>query len=74
MVYKAVLQLEPLSCPSCIKKIESALNRQTGVEFAKVLFNVGKIKIEFDEARIQLGEIVKRVEELGYQVIHQKAS
>ena len=47
---KAVFQLEPLTCPSCIKKIETTLNKTTGVESAKVLFNSSKVKMEFDDS------------------------
>ncbi|MEH6907592.1 heavy-metal-associated domain-containing protein, partial [Neobacillus drentensis] len=35
---KAVYQLESLTCPSCIKKIETTLNKTNGVESTKVLF------------------------------------
>ena len=31
-------QLETLTCPTCITKIEGALNKESGVEEAKVLF------------------------------------
>ncbi|WP_051912644.1 heavy-metal-associated domain-containing protein [Carnobacterium funditum] len=43
---KAVYQLEPLTCPSCIKKIESTLSKTAGVESAKVMFNSSKVKTE----------------------------
>ena len=46
---KAVYQLEPLTCPSCIKKIETTLNKTVGIETAKVMFNSSKVKTEFDE-------------------------
>ena len=39
-------QLETLTCPSCIAKIEGALNKQSGVEEAKVLFNSSKVKVK----------------------------
>lgn len=39
---KAVYQLGTLTCPSCIKKIEMALESTEGVNLVKVLFNLEK--------------------------------
>ncbi|WP_432361909.1 heavy-metal-associated domain-containing protein [Sporosarcina sp. UB5] len=71
---KIVLNLEPLTCPSCIKKIESALNKLNGVEEVKVLFNSGKVRAQFDEDKIAAETIAKTVTSLGYAVISQKVS
>ena len=46
---KAVFGLEPLSCPSCIKKIEGTVGKMDGVEEVKVLFNSSKVRAQFDE-------------------------
>ena len=46
---QAVLQLETLTCPTCIKKIENALSKQEGVEKVNVLFNASKENVTFDE-------------------------
>ena len=40
-------QLEELTCPSCINKIESVLRKQKGVQHAKVLFNSSKVKVAY---------------------------
>ncbi|MGJ7923026.1 heavy-metal-associated domain-containing protein [Neobacillus sp. LXY-4] len=71
---KAVFQLEPLTCPSCIKKIETALNKTTGVVSAKVLFNAGKVKAEFNESAVQVNQIGEMLEKLGYPVLSAKIS
>lgn len=63
---KAVFQLEPLTCPSCIKKIETTLYKTTGVESAKVLFNLSKVKTEFDDTQIEA------TKKLGYPVLSSK--
>lgn len=44
-------QLEPLTCPSCIKKIEGKVGKMDGVEEVKVLFNSSKVKVDYDEAK-----------------------
>ena len=71
---KAVFQLEPLTCPSCIKKIETTLNKTTGVESVKVLFNSSKVKTEFDDAQIEASQLEETIKKLGYPVLSSKVS
>lgn len=67
---RATLQLETLSCPSCLQKIENATKRLNGVEedSIKVLFNSSKVRLNFDETVISIEEIEKAIQALGYQV------
>lgn len=65
---KVNIQLEPVSCPSCINKIENRLNKEDGLENVKVLFNSSKVKADMDETKISLQEVVNIIEQLGYQV------
>jgi len=65
---KIELQLEPLSCPSCIKRIEKAMSKEKGVEDAKVLFNSSKVKANFDEDIVTADHLAEMVEKLGYPV------
>ena len=62
------LQLEPISCPSCIEKINRALMRQKGVSSAEVMFNSSKVKVAFDETLITFEEIQNVITNLGYVV------
>lgn len=71
---KASVQLETLTCPSCVKKIESTLNKTAGVESATVLFNSSKVKIQFDDMQIQVGQIEAAIVNLGYEVRATKVS
>lgn len=71
---KAVIQLETLTCPSCVKKIESALNRLEGVNSVKVLFNSSKVKAEFDASQISVDKIKETIDKLGYEVLSSKIS
>lgn len=68
------LRLEPLSCPSCIKRIEGTLNKTKGVKDARVLFNSSKVKGKFDEDTLTPEAIVETVEKLGYPVLSQKVA
>lgn len=63
------IQLEELTCPSCITKIESAVGKMDGVTEVKVMFNSSKIKATFDEDVTNEEQIKKTVTNLGYEVI-----
>ena len=63
------IQLETLTCPSCINKIEGVLNKQTGVDEAKVMFNSSKVKITYNEVETNPEEISAIIEKLGYPVL-----
>ncbi len=71
---KLVFGLEPLSCPSCIKKIETALNHTSGVKEAKVLFHSSKVRILFEETAVQPEVLKQIITRLGYPVISEKSS
>lgn len=65
---KAILQLGALSCPSCMQKIEGALEKQDGVGNVKVLFNAAKVKTDFDGDKISADKLSDTVTDLGYEV------
>ena len=67
---KATLQLETLTCPSCMQKIENALKALDGVEqeSLRVLFNSSKVKVTFDDGKIALNAIENAITKLGYEV------
>lgn len=71
---KAVFQLEPLTCPSCIKKIETTLDKTKGVQSVTVLFNSSKVRTEFDESVIKANQIKETITRLGYEVLSLKVS
>lgn len=66
------LQLETLSCPSCIRKIESALSSLNGVKEVRVLFNASKVKAQIDNAQSSAELLVETVENLGFKVLSHK--
>ena len=71
---QAVIQLVPVTCPSCIKKIEAAVSKIEGVETVKVLFNSSKVKAEFDGNKTSGNDISEIIQKLGYSVEHVKVS
>ncbi|NLW53067.1 MAG: heavy-metal-associated domain-containing protein [Tissierellia bacterium] len=70
----ATLQLETLTCPSCMQKIEGALKTLDGInqETAKVSFNTSKVKLEFDDSKLSVEDIEDAIEKVGYDVIKSK--
>jgi len=64
---KTTLRSQELSCPSCVAKIEKALNAVDGVEMARVHFNTGRIEVQHDEARASVEDLVKAVRTAGYE-------
>jgi Copper chaperone len=65
---KVILQLDALTCPSCLTKIEGALKAQPGVGAIKVLFNAGKVKAEIDDSQTNADALSDVVTKLGYEV------
>lgn len=68
---KANIQLETLSCPSCLAKINAAVKKVDGVnkDTVDVLFNASKVKLEFNEEVTSVEEINKAINKVGYEVI-----
>ncbi|CEG28873.1 heavy-metal-associated domain-containing protein [Bacillus sp. B-jedd] len=71
---KAVYQLDTLTCPSCVKRIETALIKTAGIISVKVLFNLSKVKAEFNEEQISADRVGETLKKLGYPVLSAKVS
>ncbi len=69
-MHKANIQLEALTCPSCLQKIEGAVGGLKGIdkESLKVMFNASRVKVDFDGDIISIDEIEKSIQDLGYEV------
>lgn len=65
-------QLETLTCPSCVLRIEGTLKKLKGIKEVQVLFNASKVKVNFDESLITGDEIKETIEKLGYDVLSEK--
>lgn len=69
---KVTIQLESLTCPSCIQKIESAVQKQQGVAKVNVLFHAGKVKAEINNKETSVDKLSAVIEKLGYTVENTK--
>ncbi len=67
---KANIQLETLTCPSCLQKIENGVGKLKGVDkdSLKVMFNASRVKVDFDGEVLSIEDIEKAINDLGYEV------
>lgn len=71
---KVVFTMEPFTCPSCVKKIENTVKKVSGVSDVTVMFNSGRVRVEFDETRADVELLESTIERLGYPVLARKVS
>ncbi len=67
----ASIQLETLTCPSCMLKIEGALKKLDGIDpdAISVSFNSSRVKLRFDDQRLTLEQIEAAITRVGYDVL-----
>ncbi len=58
-----------IECASCVKKIESVLNKTEGVINAGVNFASEKVLVEYDDEKISLTELANVLKKIGYELI-----
>ncbi len=70
----ANIQLETLTCPSCMLKIEGALKTLDGVDkdSISVSFNTSKAKLDFDDEKVSIEQIEGAITKVGYEVVKSK--
>lgn len=64
---KTIFRSQELSCPSCVAKIEKAVNALEGVKKAEVFFNSGRIEVDHDPEAVSTDEIIKSIRSVGYE-------
>jgi copper chaperone CopZ len=69
---KKTYQLETVSCPSCIAKIEGMLKTISGITESQVLFNSSRVKVSYDENEIASERIKEKISSLGYNVLSER--
>ncbi|MBF0273775.1 MAG: copper-translocating P-type ATPase [Nitrospinae bacterium] len=64
----AVLELNVngMSCASCVATVEKGINALSGVASAEVNLLVGSAKVSFDKDKINKNEIIQAINNLGY--------
>lgn len=71
---KAILELETLTCPSCMQKIEAVTKKFEGIdqESVDLSFTTSKLKFEFDETLMKIEDVKNKIEQIGFQVYNIK--
>lgn len=59
-----VLDVEGMSCSSCVRHVENALKALPGVE--KFDVKIGKVRVEHDESKASSQQIIDAITEAGY--------
>ncbi|MHB0866877.1 MAG: heavy metal translocating P-type ATPase [Thermoleophilia bacterium] len=70
---KISLPIGGMTCASCVERNEKALRLLPGVLRADVNFATEKATVEYDPGVVGVGGLVAAVEQVGYQVIVEKA-
>lgn len=67
---KATIQLEALTCPSCIQKVENATKSLDGVDkdSVNVMFNSSKVRFDFDDEKVSIKDVEDAITSVGYEV------
>lgn len=65
---KVMMKLDGMTYPSCLTKIEKAVEETPGTDNIKVLFNAGKLKFVMDPTKTNSDEIKSAIEKMGYEV------
>ncbi|HLR02286.1 MAG TPA: copper chaperone CopZ [Virgibacillus sp.] len=63
------LQVQGMSCGSCVNKVEGNVGQLNGVESVNVQLSDGKVDVTFNESTIDLKDIEKTIEDTGYEVV-----
>lgn len=68
---KATLQLETLTCPSCMQKIDKTIRTLDGIDkdSVNVMFNSSKLKVTFDDSVTSVEKIIDAISNLGFDVL-----
>lgn len=63
---KAEFDITGMTCAACAARIEKGLNKMDGVASANVNLALEKATIEFNPSEVSAGDIIAKVEKLGY--------
>src|SRR5689334_8777550 len=62
------LRLRGMDCADCAQSIERSLQQMPGVASANVSFAASTADVKYDPARVDRHDMVRRIEDLGYNV------
>ena len=63
-----------MHCASCAIMIEKTLKKSEGVSFAEVNYGTETARVDFDESKVKIADLSKKIEPLGYSLFENKNS
>ena len=60
------LKIEGMSCQHCVQAVAAALGRLSGVAAAQVDLETGLARVEYDEGKAAVSEMLQAIAEEGY--------
>ena len=64
--YKCKLQVQAMTCASCVATIESNVSRMAGVKSVLVALMAGKAEVLYDPSTVQPARISSEISKLGF--------
>ncbi|EKF87045.1 heavy metal translocating P-type ATPase [Methanobacterium formicicum] len=69
---KAEIKISGMHCASCALNVEKSLQGLEGVEDAQVNFGTEKATVEYHPDKVELRDLEKSVEDVGFAVVNEK--
>lgn len=66
---ETTLQVTGMTCAACAIRIEKGLSKLDGVTQANVNFALERASVEFDPEKVNLSDLEKKIEQLGYGTV-----
>lgn len=63
------LSVKGMSCGHCEKAVKTALLQLDGIKEVQVFLSKGKVDVEFDGDKVNVGKMKEAIEDQGYDVV-----
>ncbi|MFC1884184.1 copper ion binding protein [Thermodesulfobacteriota bacterium] len=70
MPEKVKLDIQGMTCATCVRRVEQGLGDLEGVDKASVNFATENAMVDYEPTKVEVEDLVKKVGDLGYKVIN----
>lgn len=64
---ETILDVEGMTCSSCVRHVESALRKIDGVGTVEVKLREGKVRVEHDPDKAPIAQMIEAIVDAGYE-------
>ena len=64
---ETILDVDGMTCGSCVRHVEGALRTLEGVDAIEVKLREGKVRVQHDPAKAPVKEMIEALGEAGYE-------